>query len=234
MPTHLSSGSASLREAVSLAAALLSGEARFLGLAGRITYTKQPREQPVPSIHPFSRCILIAFTFSCSFANSVCEGTSVDRPPVKRSRLAIQLVLACLLAFPPAADAVPPFTLKDDDVVAFLGGTNCVNLQNAGHLEVCLTVAQPTMQIRFRDFSWEGDTVYRQGTVIERWRQAKFGDLRKQLADHGITKVIAQFGQSESLEGVTRLGPFRRRLRSIDQSAPSRRPTSGTHFANPF
>ena len=53
-------------------------------------------------------------------------------------------------------------------MVVFLGGTNMLHLQQAGYLETILTQSQTTGGTRFRDLSWEADTVYRQGTVIER------------------------------------------------------------------
>ena len=78
-----------------------------------------------------------------------------------------------------AADVADASTWKfqPSEVVAILGGTNAVNAQNAGYLETLLTQANPKTNARFLDIAWEGDTVYRQGTVIERWRKDKFGDL---------------------------------------------------------
>ncbi|MFL2867108.1 MAG: hypothetical protein ACJZ8Y_18000 [Pirellulaceae bacterium] len=62
--------------------------------------------------------------------------------------------------------------LEDGDVVAFLGGTNMVRSVRAGALEYYLTDAfvNAETEVRFRDLSWEADTVYRLGTVKERWR----------------------------------------------------------------
>jgi len=41
--------------------------------------------------------------------------------------------------------------------------------------------------------SWEADTVFRQATVIERWRTDGFGKRDDQLKWVGATVVVAQF-----------------------------------------
>ena len=61
--------------------------------------------------------------------------------------------------------------LTQQDVVVFVGGANMLHLQQAGYLETMLTRAFAAGRPRFRDLSWEADTVFRQGTVIERWRE---------------------------------------------------------------
>ena len=108
----------------------------------------------------------------------------------------------------PVGLAHETFVLQPNEVVAFLGGTNVVNMQNDGHLEALLTAANSNCNPRFLDLAWEGDTVYRQGTVIERWRKDKFGDLSKQLSDLAVTCVFVQFGQSEALDGAHKRAEF--------------------------
>ena len=120
--------------------------------------------------------------------------------------LTATFICVCFAAL--AAQAHEPITLKPGEVVAFLGGTNSVNMQSAGYFETALTAANPKTQAHFIDMSWEGDTVYRQGTVIERWRKDKYGDLARQLSDNKVTGVIVQFGQSEAIEGLDALGKF--------------------------
>ena len=92
--------------------------------------------------------------------------------------------------------------MRSNEVVAFLGGTNAVNLQNAGYLESSLTLSAKTAP-RFIDLAWEGDTVFRQGTVIERWRKEKFGDLAEQLKANEVTTIVLMFGQNEPLNNST-------------------------------
>lgn len=114
------------------------------------------------------------------------------------------------------AAPIDEFQLIKNDVVVFLGGTNMLHLQRAGYLEAILTQAYSEARPTFRDLSWEADTVFQQGTAIERWRaKAHFdddeglGDLTAQLDRLEATVVIAQFGQLESLAGEESLADFR-------------------------
>ena len=101
-------------------------------------------------------------------------------------------------------EAKTGFVLKKGDVVAFVGGTDMVRMQKEGRVEAALTHRHKKAKPRFRDLSWEGDTVYLQTTVSERWRRKAFGDLNEQLNKVGATVVIAQFGKIESLDGASR------------------------------
>jgi len=76
-----------------------------------------------------------------------------------------------------------------------------LHLQQAGHLEAILAKAAAPQKARFRDLSWEADTVFRLGTDIERWRKDGFGRRDDQFKRVGATIFIAQFGQLESLQG---------------------------------
>ena len=57
------------------------------------------------------------------------------------------------------------------EVVAFVGGTDVGRAQEDGSLEAMLTLAFVRQEPVFRDMSWDADTVYRQGSVIERWQK---------------------------------------------------------------
>ncbi|MGE4549884.1 MAG: hypothetical protein AAEJ57_00740, partial [Opitutales bacterium] len=85
--------------------------------------------------------------------------------------------------------------LGNGEVVAFVGGTDLVRMQKAGRVEAALTHRFKEARPRFRDLAWEGDTVYLQTTVAERWRRQAFGDLKGQLKKVEATMVIAQFGK---------------------------------------
>ena len=136
-----------------------------------------------------------------------------------RSTLALMVLL---VAQEPVA-AVESLVLRSDDVVVFMGGANLLHQQQSGYLETLMTqaaVRQNASGIRFRDFTWEADTVYRQGTVIERWRKngwrrKGFGDLNEQLKTVNASLVVVQFGAMEALEGRGRLDDFRTALRSL-------------------
>lgn len=120
----------------------------------------------------------------------------------------VGIAVICIATLCPATHADEPFQLEDDEVVALLGGTNIVNMQSAGYLETLLTLANPERRPRFLDYGWEGDTAFKQGTVIERWRKDKYGDLANQLKINGVTCVVIHFGQSESLEGSRGIDRF--------------------------
>ncbi|MEM7315788.1 MAG: hypothetical protein AAF497_21840, partial [Planctomycetota bacterium] len=104
----------------------------------------------------------------------------------------------------------PEFHLVEGDVVAFMGGTNMLRLVQSGHLETQLTDVFAKSKPKFRDLSWEADTVYRQGTEIERWRKDGFGGLEEQLKRLRVTHAFVQFGQLESMDGPEKLDEFSR------------------------
>ena len=94
------------------------------------------------------------------------------------------------------------FQLAIPEVVVFAGQTNMVRAQQSGHLEAYLAVRFADQRPRFRSMAWEGDTVYQQ------WRDLNFGGWRDQLAWAGATTVIAQFGQTEALDGADKIETF--------------------------
>ncbi len=139
--------------------------------------------------------------------------------------------LACLVGMvfcvcaPWQACAATPLEWKEHEVVVFLGGANTVSMQKAGYLEALLTQQFARAHPIFRDLSWESDTVFEQGTVIERWReQAHFDedgglwDLNQQLKRCGATMIFAQFGQSESMEGEGKLSAFTKAYEQLIES----------------
>ena len=158
--------------------------------------------------------------------------------------LLVFLVLSAIILPANAAE----FKLAQDDVVVFLGGTNTLHLQQAGYLESTLTQAFAKQKPKFRDLSWEADTVFQQGTAIERWRaKAHFdddggmGDLFAQLKRLKTDVVIAQFGQLECLAGESKLEDFTEAYSQLlDQlKAESRRvvlvsPTPFEKSSNPY
>jgi putative heme-binding domain-containing protein len=114
--------------------------------------------------------------------------------------------------------------LGNGEVVAFVGGTDLVRMQKDGRAEAALTHRFKEAKPRFRDLAWEGDTVYLQTTVAERWRRQAFGDMKGQLKKVGATLVIAQFGKIESLDGPNRLEDFTKAYdKLIDQLADDER-----------
>ena len=111
----------------------------------------------------------------------------------------LPLLLACLTLA--TATATEPF-LKPNDVIAFVGGEDMVVAAEHGYLELLLSKALPTANLRFRSLAKEGDTVF------EQQRDLNYPTLEQQLDQIGATVVIAQFGQSESLAGEEKLPEF--------------------------
>ncbi len=103
---------------------------------------------------------------------------------------------------PPAPFANGKFEILPNETVAFVGQENLVRDQKAGELESRMALANAAKNPRFRYFAWEGDTVY------EQWRELNFGPWIRQLEASGATIVVAQFGQMESMDGVSRLPEF--------------------------
>ena len=96
-----------------------------------------------------------------------------------------------LWAFSVALRADVSFPLRSNDVVAFVGGADVSSAQQGGQLESLLACAWPTA--RFRNFGWEGDTVYAQP------RDFNFPPLTEHLRKAGATVIVLQFGRTEAL-----------------------------------
>ena len=126
---------------------------------------------------------------------------------MRKSALTLIFSMALLVAFSAVAQE-KPLQLRKGDVVAFIGGTDMVRMQKDGRLEATLTHRFRDAAPRFRDLAWDGDTIYFQSTVRERWRSKAFGGWREQLKKVGATVVIAQFGKIESLDGVGKRDSF--------------------------
>src|SRR5688572_5588995 len=87
-----------------------------------------------------------------------------------------------------AAEAI---RFKSNDVAAFIGGGVVAAAQFSGHLESLLARANPGA--RFRNFGWEGDTVFAQP------RDYNFPSLTEHLKKAQVTVAIIQFGRTEAL-----------------------------------
>ena len=108
------------------------------------------------------------------------------------SRLSYGLAVLCALCCTmPLAAAPAALTLGSNDVVAFVGGSDVAAAQFTGHFEALLAVKFPGA--RFRNFGWEGDTVF------ARPREIGFPPLAEHLKRAGATVVFLQFGRTEVL-----------------------------------
>lgn len=100
-----------------------------------------------------------------------------------------------LLVLALASNAMAQFTFRTNDVVAFLGGSDVAAAQHSGHLEALLSIRYSALNLRFRNFGWEGDTVFAQP------RDFGFPPLEKHVQRAGATVLVFQFGRAEALEG---------------------------------
>ena len=114
---------------------------------------------------------------------------------------ALSCLLGCALLAPlRAADAPPAFLLRSNDVVAFVGGSDVAAAQFTGHFEALLAVKFPGA--RFRNFGWEGDTVFVQT------RDIGFPPLAEHLKRAGATVLFLEFGRAEALSGRKSVAEF--------------------------
>jgi hypothetical protein len=116
-----------------------------------------------------------------------------------RTRPYAALFLALLL--PLDIFAAVSLSLKDGDVVAFVGGSDVAAAQHTGHLDSLL--AAKYANVHFRNFGWEGDTVF------ARPRDFNFPPLVEHLRKAGANVVILQFGRAEALNPHGSLPNFR-------------------------
>jgi lysophospholipase L1-like esterase len=110
----------------------------------------------------------------------------------------LSLFLAALCGEPLVADGPPLF--HDDDIVGFVGGGDLAAAQFTGHLESLLAAHYPA--IHFRNFGWEGDTVYEQP------RDFGFPPLKAHIEKAHATVLVLQFGRSEALDGTNKVQAF--------------------------
>lgn len=92
--------------------------------------------------------------------------------------------------------------LREGDIVAFLGGSEVAATRDSGHLESLLALEFAPLRPRFRNFGWEGDTVY------HRPREINFPDPLTLLKQAGVSVIVVEYGRAESLDGAARVGEF--------------------------
>ena len=95
-------------------------------------------------------------------------------------------------------------------VVGFLGGTSMADRQTHGYLETLLARAYGDRLLRFRNLSWDADTVYLQQRPRFFYLEEKF-ELGVQDQRPRVTAdiVFVEFGQMESLDGRDRIADFK-------------------------
>ncbi|MBI3879973.1 MAG: hypothetical protein HY301_07895 [Verrucomicrobia bacterium] len=120
------------------------------------------------------------------------------------ARLIFIAVRCCAVALllAPVAGRAQTLALTSRDVLAFVGGEDFVESQRNSYLELLLTRGLVERLPHLRYLCWEGDTVF------EQRRDLNFGAWTNQLQRAGVTAIVAQFGQAESLRGAAGLPEF--------------------------
>jgi hypothetical protein len=141
----------------------------------------------------------------------------IDLPITDYFRLARVCFLCWFLTFGCAvwAPAAEPVSFQRNDVVGSVGGADVAAAQHDGQLETLLAVRFRGMGVRFRNFGWEGDTVFEQP------RDFAFPSLLTNLQKAGVTVVVLQFGRTEALDRKHSVAEFRGGYaKLLDQWAP--------------
>jgi hypothetical protein len=99
-----------------------------------------------------------------------------------------------------AAEKPHTFSIRSNDVVAFVGGSDVAAAQFSGHIETLLALRFPGA--RFRNFGWEGDTVFGQP------RDVGFPPFTEHLRRAGATLLLIQWGRGEALDGRAPVAKF--------------------------
>jgi hypothetical protein len=85
--------------------------------------------------------------------------------------------------------------LRTNDIIAFVGGADVVAQQESGHLETLLTLGFQQFALRFRNFGWEGATVY-----DHQPRDFGFPEMKVQLQKAGVSLLFLQYGRAEAMD----------------------------------
>ena len=130
------------------------------------------------------------------------SGFPAGRGSVFAATAALAVAMRLSSAGEVTAVTEPRLVLRQNDVVAFVGGESVVQELEQGHLESLLAAASPGKGVKFRNMGWEGDTVFEQP------RDLNFPGVPEQLKRVGATVVFCQFGRFESLAGEAGLPAF--------------------------
>lgn len=118
-----------------------------------------------------------------------------------------------LLALAPAAP--PPFELKDNDRVVWIGNTLVEREQKYGHWETALLGKFPERTVTVRNLGWSGDTVF--GDARAGFDDAKKGYERLVglTLELKPTVIFVSYGLNESFEGSGGVAKFQKGLEKL-------------------
>lgn len=99
-------------------------------------------------------------------------------------------------------------TLKDGDVIAWLGSTVVEREQSTGYWELALARRFLGINFRLRNLGWSGDTVFTESRGGFGTAEDGFRELEAQLKDIRPTIVFVSYGANESFSGEAGLERF--------------------------
>lgn len=99
--------------------------------------------------------------------------------------------------------------LRANDIVGFVGGADVAAAQHTGHLESLLAIEYAGKGVKFRNFGWEGDTVFEQP------RDVGFPSLVTNLQNAGVTVVVLLYGRGETLDTKRTVSDFAKSYQAL-------------------
>jgi len=106
------------------------------------------------------------------------------------------------------AEEPKPWPFKDGDRVVLVGDTLIERDQRYGYLETELTLANPDLNLTFRNLGWSGDTVRGLSRAGFDPPEAGFRELVKQVQAAKPTVLIVGYGMADSFDGEAGLSRF--------------------------
>jgi lysophospholipase L1-like esterase len=121
--------------------------------------------------------------------------------------------LAILLAPAPghtiqAAEEPKRWDLENGDRIVLVGDTLIERDQRYGYLETFLTIANPELNLTFRNLGWSGDTVRGLSRAGFDPPEAGFRALKEQILAVKPTVLIVGYGMADSFDGEAGLPKF--------------------------
>ncbi len=132
----------------------------------------------------------------------------VPRASTPRSPLAALLLILAVVATVRADDPPSPWAFKDHDRIVFVGDTLIERDQRYGYLETVLTIANPDLDLTFRNLGWSGDTVRGLSRAGFDPPEAGFKQLVEQVTAAKPTVLVVGYGMADSFDGPAGLSRF--------------------------
>lgn len=114
----------------------------------------------------------------------------------------LQIVLAAAaLILTSTLRAAEPFPLSDGDTIALVGNTFIEREQRDGYIELALTLAHPSADLKFRNLGWSGDTVSGRARRFFGATEEGFQHLLQHLDVVKPSVILVSYGTNEAFDG---------------------------------